>query len=257
MTTKKGTFGGGKRGAGKRGKSAAQSGAFTARGLTTKVKTAKGRKRSSTKWLNRQLNDPYVVEAQKRGLRSRASFKLIEMNDRFDLLKPGMRVVDLGAAPGGWTLVAVDRVKADKAGGGQVVGIDLQEMEPVSNATILLGDFLDEDAPDRIIAELEGPADIVLSDMAAFSTGHKATDHLRIIGLCEAALEFAEDILKPGGSFVAKVLKGGTEHQLLAQIKQSFTQVRHAKPPASRADSAEEYVIATGFRGRKQQAEEH
>lgn len=234
-----------------RGKKAGAKGttSFTGRGMTAQVKTARGRKSSSTRWLNRQLNDPYVAEAQKRGLRSRAAFKLLEMDDRLQLLKPGMRVVDLGAAPGGWTMVAVDRVKAGQPGGGQVVGIDLLEMEPVSGATMFQGDFLDEDAPEKIIAALDGPANLVMSDMAAFTTGHKATDHLRIVALCEAALSFAEDILAPDGCFMAKVLKGGTENALLTRMKKNFRQVRHAKPPASRPDSAEEYVIATGFRG--------
>ena len=221
---------------------------LTGRNLTERVKTAKGRKLSSTRWLQRQLNDPYVAEAQTRGYRSRAAFKLIELDDRFRFLSPGKRVVDLGAAPGGWTQVAVERVlKGDK---GKVVGLDISEMEPVAGATILHGDFLDDDAPERLREVLDGPADIVLSDMAAPSTGHPSTDHLRIMALCEAALMFAEEVLAPGGAFVAKVLQGGTEHQLLADMKRSFDVVRHAKPPASRSDSAEMYVVALGFKGR-------
>ena len=222
---------------------------FTGRGLTARVKTARGRKSSSTRWLDRQLNDPYVAEAQKRGLRSRAAFKLMEMDDKLALLKSGMRVVDLGAAPGGWSMVAVDRVRAGSPGGGRVVGIDLLEMEPIAGAMILRGDFLAEDAPERIAESLDGPAHMVMSDMAAFATGHKATDHLRVVGLCEAALAFAEEILAPGGVFVAKVLKGGTEKQLLQRMKRNFREVRHAKPPSSRPDSAEEYVVARDFRG--------
>jgi len=209
----------------------------------------RGRKTSSTRWLQRQLNDPYVREAQRLGLRSRAAFKLLELDDRFRLLKPGARVVDLGAAPGGWTQVAADRVRAGGAGGGRVIAVDLQEMDPVAGADCLQIDFLDPDAPAAIRAALDGPADLVLSDMAASSTGHAATDHLRIMALCEAALDFAEEVLAPGGAFVAKVLRGGTERDMLARMKRSFASVRHVKPPASRADSAEIYVVALGFRG--------
>jgi len=209
----------------------------------------RGRKTSSTRWLQRQLNDPYVREAQRLGLRSRAAFKLLELDDRFRLLKPGARVVDLGAAPGGWTQAAADRVRAGGAGGGRVIAVDLQEMDPVAGADCLQIDFLDPDAPAAIRAALDGPADLVLSDMAASSTGHAATDHLRIMALCEAALDFAEEVLAPGGAFVAKVLRGGTERDMLARMKRSFASVRHVKPPASRADSAEIYVVALGFRG--------
>ncbi|MEQ8665972.1 MAG: RlmE family RNA methyltransferase [Rhodospirillales bacterium] len=226
---------------------------MTGRNLTQRVKSAKGRKLSSTRWLQRQLNDPYVAEAQARGYRSRAAFKLLELDDRFKFLAPGKRVVDLGAAPGGWTQVAVERVlKGDK---GKVVGIDISEMEPVAGASTLQGDFLADDAPERLREILDGPADVVLSDMAAPSTGHPSTDHLRIMGLCEAALMFAEEVLAPGGAFVAKVLQGGTENQLLADMKRNFDVVRHAKPPASRADSAEMYVVALGFKGASERQE--
>ncbi|MDH5749401.1 MAG: RlmE family RNA methyltransferase [Rhodospirillales bacterium] len=216
------------------------------RDLSQKVKTARGRKISSTRWLQRQLNDPYVREAKKRGLRSRAAFKLMEMDDRFHFLKPGSRVIDLGAAPGGWTQVAVERVKAPDR--GRVVALDINAMEPIPGAQILICDFLATDAPEQLKNALNGPADVVLSDMAEPATGHTATDHLRIMGLCEAALEFAAEVLAPGGVFLAKVLKGGTEHALLTRMKRDFKSVKHVKPPASRADSAETYVIAQGFR---------
>ena len=214
---------------------------------TQRVKTAKGRKISSTRWLQRQLNDPYVAEAQRLGYRSRAAFKLIELDDRFHFLGAGKRVVDLGAAPGGWTQVAVARVGS----GGRVVSIDVSEMDAIPGAMVLQGDFFDDDAPGRLVDALGGPADIVLSDMAAASTGHPGTDHLRIMALCEVALEFALEALAPGGVFIAKVLQGGTENTLLAAIKQDFATVRHAKPPSSRAESAELYVVAQGFRGRR------
>ena len=206
---------------------------------------------SSTRWLQRQINDPYVVEARSRGFRSRAAFKLLELDDQFRFLKPGLRIVDLGAAPGGWTQVAVDRVGATRTDGkgGRVVGLDISEMEEVSGATLLHQDFLEPDAPDLLKDALDGPADVVLSDMAAPATGHPGTDHIRIISLCESALEFAEEVLSPGGVFVAKVLQGGTENELLARMKKQFKIVKHAKPPASRADSAEMYVVALGFRG--------
>ena len=221
-------------------------------GLTTRVKTAKGRKLSSTRWLERQLNDPYVAEAKRLGLRSRAAFKIQELDDKFGFFKPGRRVVELGAAPGGWTQVAVERIRADQAGGkvGHVVALDLQAMEPITGATIIEGDFLADDAPERIKSALGGEADVVLSDMAARATGHSATDHLRIMGLCEAAYEFALEILAPGGDFLAKVLQGGTEHQLLAEMKRHFRVVKHAKPPSSRADSKELYLVAMDFKGR-------
>ncbi|MBO6520004.1 MAG: RlmE family RNA methyltransferase [Rhodospirillales bacterium] len=218
------------------------------RGLHTRVKTAKGRRPSSTRWLQRQLNDPYVQEAKRQGYRSRAAFKLIELDDKFRFLKKGAKVIDLGAAPGGWTQVAMARIGAD----GHVVGIDLQEMEAIPGADLIQGDFLDDDAPDRLKALLGGHADVVLSDMAAASTGHPQTDHLRIMGLLEVAVDFAADVLAPGGAFVGKVLQGGTENDLLAALKRDFKTVKHAKPPASRSDSAEIYVVATGFRGADQ-----
>lgn len=215
------------------------------RGLHTRVKTAKGRKLSSTRWLQRQLNDPYVQEAKRLGYRSRAAFKLIELDDKFGFLKSGQRIIDLGAAPGGWTQVAIERIGRK----GHVVGIDLLEMEGIAGADLIQGDFLDDDAPERLRALMGGPADIVLSDMAASSTGHPPTDHLRIIGLLEVAIDFAQDVLSPGGVFVGKVLQGGTENQLLSMLKRDFKTVKHAKPPASRSDSAEVYVVAQGFRG--------
>lgn len=215
------------------------------RAARVRVKTAKGRKLSSKLWLERQLNDPYVVEAKRLGYRSRAAFKLAEIDDKSKFLKPGGRVVDLGAAPGGWVQVALQRVGAK----GRVVGIDLQEIEPIPGSELLVGDFLDEDAPDRLRALMNGPADVVLSDMAASSSGHAPTDHLRIMGLAEAALEFALEVLAPGGAFVAKVLQGGSERTLLETMRRNFTKVTHVKPPSSRKDSAELYVVATGFRG--------
>jgi 23S rRNA (uridine2552-2'-O)-methyltransferase len=213
-----------------------------------RVKTAAGRKLSSTEWLKRQLNDPYVREARASGYRSRAAFKLIELDDRFRFLKPGARVVDLGAAPGGWTQVTAARVKA--AGGtGRVVAVDVLALAPVPGARVLALDFLAPEAPGAIAAALEGRADLVLSDMAAPATGHGATDHVRIIMLAEAAYDFARTVLVPGGAFVAKVYQGGAAGPLLARLKRDFTRVRHAKPPASRAESAEIYVVAQGFRG--------
>lgn len=213
-----------------------------------RVKTARGRTVSSQRWLQRQLNDPYVAEAKKRGYRSRAAFKLLQLDDQFHFLKPGGRVVDLGAAPGGWTQVAVERVKPGK-GGGVVIGIDLTPIEPIAGATVLAKDFYDDDAPAVLEELLGGPADVVLSDMAAAATGETQIDHMRIMGLAEAAHDFARQVLKPGGSFVAKVLRGGTERTLLDRLKRDFAKVRHVKPEASRADSAEMYVVGTGFRG--------
>jgi len=249
MSTGSGSSGSGRSGSGRPGTTKTRTTRFSGRGLHNRVKTAKGRKTSSKMWLERQLNDPYVAEAKARGYRSRAAFKLLELDSMFGLLKKGARVVDLGAAPGGWTQVAVDAVGAGKGPkGGQVVAIDIQGMDPVQGATVILQDFMDPDAPDRIKDALTGPADLVLSDMAAPATGHRQTDHLRIMGLCEAAFDFACEVLAPGGAFVAKVLKGGTENELLAQMKRRFAVVKHAKPPASRADSAESYVVATGFR---------
>ena len=217
-----------------------------------RVKTARGRTVSSQRWLQRQLNDPYVAEAKKRGYRSRAAFKLLQLDDQFRFLKPGARVVDLGAAPGGWTQVAVERVKPGQGGGkggGVVVGLDITPIEPVAGATVLAKDFYDDDAPAVLEELLGGPADVVLSDMAATATGETQVDHLRIMGLAEAAHDFARRVLKPGGSFVAKVLRGGTERTLLDLLKRDFTKVRHVKPEASRANSAEMYVVGTGFRG--------
>lgn len=218
------------------------------RGKTTRVKTARGRTVSQTRWLQRQLNDPYVEAAKREGYRSRAAYKLAELDDQVKFLRPGARVIDLGAAPGGWTQVAVQRVKP-KEGGGQVIGIDLTPVDPIAGATVLQGDFMADDAPERLKELMSGPADVVLSDMAAPATGHPQTDHLRIMALAEAAQDFAEQVLAPGGAFVAKVLRGGTERALLERLKRGFAKVRHIKPPASRADSAEIYVVATGFRG--------
>ena len=226
---------------------------FISRTMTEKVKTAKGRKGSSTRWLQRQLNDPYVAEAKARGYRSRAAFKLLELDDKFGILKPGKRIVDLGAAPGGWTQVVIERVNPSKSASGdetsQIVALDINEMEEVPDAKILLQDFLDPEAPEILKEAMNGQADVVLSDMAAPTTGHSATDHMRIMDLCELALEFAEEVLAQDGIFLSKVLQGGTEHQLLARMKKSFKTVKHAKPPSSRSDSAEMYVIAQGFRG--------
>jgi 23S rRNA (uridine2552-2'-O)-methyltransferase len=209
----------------------------------------KQRKPSSRAWLTRQLNDPYVREARRQGYRSRAAFKLIELDDRFHFLRPGARILDLGAAPGGWTQVAAARVKAGKAGGGAIVAVDVLPMAPVGGVQILALDFLDPEAPAAISQALGGSADVVLSDMAAPATGHAATDHLRIMALIEAAYDFAVTVLSPGGAFVAKVYQGGTEAKLLERFKRDFATVRHAKPPASRAESAEVYVVALGFRG--------
>jgi 23S rRNA (uridine2552-2'-O)-methyltransferase len=218
-------------------------------GRAKRLKTARGRSLSSTRWLTRQLRDPYVAAAQREGLRSRAAFKLIELDDRFRFLKTGAQVVDLGAAPGGWSQVAAQRVKIGDPRGGRVVAVDCSEMDPVSGVFHLTLDFLADDAPTRIQAELEGPADVVLTDMAAPATGHAQTDHLRIMALLEAAYDFARTVLAPGGAFVGKVLRGGAEKDLLDALKRDFKEVRHVKPPASRKDSAEIYVIALGFRG--------
>ncbi|MDR3517376.1 MAG: RlmE family RNA methyltransferase [Azospirillaceae bacterium] len=214
------------------------------RNIGVRVKTSAKRSVSSTRWLERQLNDPYVAEAHKLGLRSRAAFKLMQLDERFHLLARGRRVVDLGAAPGGWTEVVVKKV----GDGGKVVALDILEMAPVAGASVMQADFLDETVPERLRALLDGPADIVLSDMAAPTTGHQATDHLRIMALAEAAYVFAAEVLAPGGAFICKLFQGGAERDLLEQLKRDFVQVRHAKPPASRADSAETYIVATGFR---------
>ena len=220
----------------------------TGRGQHTRVKTAGKRKSSSTRWLQRQLNDPYVAEARKQGYRSRAAFKLLQLDEKVTLLRRGQRIVDLGAAPGGWTQVAVARAKPAE-GGGKVVALDYLEMDPVPGAVILKLDFLDPDAPEQLKAALGGPADLVLSDMAAPTTGHPATDHLRIMGLAEAAAAFASEVLAPGGAFVCKLFQGGAEQTLLAQLKRDYAKVRHVKPEASRSDSSETYLVATGFRG--------
>jgi len=223
------------------------------RDLKVNVKTARGRKLSSTRWLQRQLNDPYVKRAQTEGYRGRAAFKIMEVDDKVRFLVPGARVVDLGCAPGGWLQVAVKRINAlgEKQGKavGRLIGVDFQEVEPVAGAEIYVLDFMDDGADDQVKTWLNGKADVVMSDMAAASTGHKQTDHLRIISLCEAAAYFAFDVLEEGGTFVAKVLAGGAEGDLQKLLKQKFTKVVHVKPPASRADSSEKFVVATGFRG--------
>ncbi|MCW5690026.1 MAG: RlmE family RNA methyltransferase [Pseudolabrys sp.] len=218
-----------------------------ARDLKVRVKTARKRSLSSTLWLERQLNDPYVARARREGMRSRAAFKLIEIDDKAHFLKKGARVVDLGAAPGGWSQVAAKRVGPQ----GKVVGIDLLDIEPLPGVDFRVFDFLDPGAPDLLKEMLGGPADVVLSDMAANATGHRKTDHIKIVALVEAAAEFAREVLAPGGAFLAKVIQGGTEGALLASLKKDFAKVQHIKPPASRADSAELYLLATGFRGGK------
>ena len=212
-------------------------------GLRTRVKTAKGRKVGSTKWLERQLNDPYVKRAKADGYRSRAAYKLIELDERFHFLRGVKRVVDLGIAPGGWTQVVRQRLPQ-----ATVVGIDLLPTDPIEGATILHMDFMDDEAPPMLSEALGGPADLVLSDMAANTVGHPQTDHLRTMGLVEAGLEFAAEVLRPGGAFVAKVLAGGADSQLVAELKRRFTTVKHAKPPASRKGSSEWYVVAQGFK---------
>lgn len=210
-------------------------------GPKTRVKTARGRKVSSKQWLERQLNDPYVRRAQADGLRSRAAYKLMEINEKIPLLRRGLRVLDLGAAPGGWSQVA-------GAAGCHVVAIDLLPMDPLPGVEFFQMDFLDDGAPEKLSKALGGAADLVLSDMAPNTTGHKETDHLRIMALVEAAADFAGQVLAPEGAFVAKVFQGGAEHTLLAQLKRDFAKVRHVKPPASRKESAEQYLVATGFR---------
>ena len=230
-----------KSGAGKKAKEPAASGQ---REMRVNVKTAKKRKLSSTLWLDRQLNDPYVARAKAQGYRSRAAFKLKDLNDKFHLIRKGSRVVDLGCAPGGWLQAAVE------AGATQVVGIDYLAMPHVSGTAHLELDFLEETAPHKLKEILGGEADVVLSDMAAPTTGHKNTDHIRIIALADAALDFAIDVLAPGGAFVCKVFQGGAEGELLARLKENFATVKHAKPKSSRADSSEMYVVALGFRGR-------
>ena len=219
------------------------------RDLKVRVKTSKGRKIGSTLWLQRQLNDPYVAQAKADGYRSRAAYKLIGINERQHLLRPGQRVVDLGAAPGGWSQVAAREV-GSRADNPLVVGIDYLDMDPIDGVILLKKDFNDADAPQMLIDALGGhKADLVLSDMASPTTGHRATDHIRIMALVEIAADFAVQILAPGGAFVAKVFQGGTEHELLALLKRHFSTTLHAKPPASRSDSAETYLVAKGFRG--------
>jgi 23S rRNA (uridine2552-2'-O)-methyltransferase len=213
-----------------------------------RVKSKNKRTHSSHQWLSRQLNDPYVRKAHAEGYRSRAAFKLIEIDDKHKILKRGARVVDLGAAPGGWSQVAAERIGAEK-GLGKIVAIDLLDIEPIQHVLFAQKDFNDEDAPARLKEMLGGQADVVLSDMAANTIGHRQTDHLKIVALVEMAAEFAREVLAPGGSFLAKVLQGGTEGELLALLKRDFKSVKHIKPPASRKDSAELYVLATGFRG--------
>jgi 23S rRNA (uridine2552-2'-O)-methyltransferase len=215
-----------------------------------RVKSGKGRSLSSKLWLERQLNDPYVARAKREGFRGRAAFKLIEIDDKHHLLKPGTRVIDLGAAPGGWSQVAARRVGSAQ-GKGKVVAVDLLELAPIAGVGFIQRDFLDAGAGDEIKALLGGEADVVLSDMAANATGHRATDHLRIMALAEGAADFAREVLAPGGAFLCKVLQGGTEASLLAALKRDFSQVKHVKPAASRSDSAELYLLATGFRGQQ------
>ena len=219
-----------------------KDGGGASRANSVALHTAKGRTAASQRWLARQLNDPYVRAAREQGWRSRAAFKLIELDERFKLLRRGIRVVDLGAAPGGWAQVAIKR------GASRVVGVDLLPVDAVPGADIIQGDFTDDAMPDRLRTLLDGPADLVLSDMAPNTTGHTATDHLRIIALAELALDFAMQVLAPGGAFVAKVFQGGSERQMLTPMKRLFTHVRHAKPPASRKGSSELYVVAQGFR---------
>lgn len=225
------------------------------RDLKVKVKKAKGKTVAQVRWLERQLNDPYVKRAKSEGYRGRAAFKIIELDDKYRFLVPGARVVDLGCAPGGWCQVAVKRTNAlgEKKGKsiGRVIGVDLQEVEPIAGADIHQLDFLEENADEKVKEWLDGPADVVMSDMAAASSGHKQTDHLRIIALCEAAAYFSFDVLEEGGTFVAKVLAGGAEGDLQKILKQRFSKVSHLKPPASRADSSEKFVVATGYRAER------
>jgi 23S rRNA (uridine2552-2'-O)-methyltransferase len=218
-----------------------------ARELKVRVKTGRGRKLSSKLWLERQLNDPYVARAKREGMRSRAAYKLIEIDDKAHFLKKGARVIDLGAAPGGWSQIAAKRVGAPQQ--GRVVAIDLLDIDPLPGVDFVQLDFLDASAPDKLKTMLGGRADVVLSDMAANATGHRKTDHIKIVALVEVALEFAREVLAPGGAFLTKVLQGGTEATVLASLKRDFASVKHVKPGASRADSAELYLLATGFRG--------
>lgn len=222
-------------------------GVRTGRMTTVRVKTAKKRTTSSTKWLARQLNDPYVLAAKRDGYRSRAAYKLLELDEKYKILRSGMRVVDLGAAPGGWSQVVMAKIGQNK---GQLVALDILPMDAITGAEIIEADFTADDAPEKIIALLKGKADVVLSDMAAPTTGHQATDHLRIVALADMAYDFAARILAPKGAFVCKLFQGGAQQDLLTKLKRDFTTVKHAKPPASRSDSAETYVVAQGFRGK-------
>ena len=242
MSRRSGRKGGGK---GKRGGSG-----LTGRNMRVRVKTARGRKSSSTRWLDRQLNDPYVHEARKQGYRSRAAFKLLQLDDRFGFLKRGQRVVDLGAAPGGWTQIVVEKTRPEESG-GRVVAIDIQEMEPMAGAESMVLDIQEPAAPNRLRDALGGRADVVLSDMAAAVTGHKSTDHLRTMALCEKAHAFAAETLVPGGTLVMKAFAGGAHADLMAAINKDFDKVRTVKPEASRQESPETYIVATGFRARE------
>ena len=231
------------------GKGSSDGGVTTGRRLKQRVVTAKGRSVSSKRWLERQLNDPYVAAARDRGLRSRAAFKLAEIDDKARFLKPGAVVVDLGAAPGGWSQIAAERALVGQ-GRGRVIALDLSAMDPLPGVTVLACDFLEPEGVAALLGALDGEkADAVISDMAASASGHRQTDHLKIMALCDAALDFARLVLKPGGTFLCKVLRGGTERELLEGMKRDFVAVRHVKPKASRSDSAELYVLATGFRG--------
>ncbi len=225
------------------------------RALKTRIKKKRGLKNSSRRWLERHLNDPYVHRAKAEGFRSRAAFKLIEIDERHKLLKPGLRVIDLGAAPGGWSQVAA-RITGSTDENPTIVAIDYLDMDPVPGTVFLKKDFLDSDAPDMLMEALGGAPDLVLSDMAAPTTGHRRTDHIRTMHLCEVAADFAVSVLKPGGHFLAKTFQGGTENELLDMLKKSFASVHHVKPPASRDESVELYLLAKGFKGREARGEE-
>lgn len=225
------------------------------RALKTRIKKKRGLKNSSRRWLERHLNDPYVHRAKAEGFRSRAAFKLIEIDERHKLLKPGLRVIDLGAAPGGWTQVAA-RITGSTDENPTIVAIDYLDMDPVPGTVFLKKDFLDSDAPEMLMEALGGAPDLVLSDMAAPTTGHRRTDHIRTMHLCEVAADFAVSVLKPGGHFLAKTFQGGTENELLDMLKKSFASVHHVKPPASRDESVELYLLAKGFKGREARGEE-
>ncbi|WBU57975.1 RlmE family RNA methyltransferase [Paracoccus sediminicola] len=244
-----------KSGGGEKGPRERKSSGRGQRDLRVRVKSAKGRKLSSTLWLERQLNDPYVQRAKREGYRGRAAYKILELDDKYRFLVPGARVVDLGCAPGGWLQVAVPRINAlgEKQGKaqGRIIGVDIQEVDPIPGAEIHVLDFLEEGADDKVKAWLGGEADVVMSDMAASSSGHKGTDHLRIVALVEAAAQLAFDVLSEGGTFVAKVLAGGAEQSLQTMLKQNFEKVANVKPPASRSDSSEKFVVAQGFKGNR------